>query len=134
MIYLTIRTDKPEAEIGLFDGDRQMEYIVWQAHRELSTTIHLRLNELLDKQQKKWQDVQGIVAFAGPGSFTGLRIGLSVANALASSLSIPIVGIEGEEQWIQRGQHRLQAGEQDVIALPEYGADVHITPPKRLPS
>lgn len=134
MIYITIRTDKPDAEVGIFDGDRQLDYTVWLAHRQLAETIHQTLNELLKRQNKDWKNVQGIVTYAGPGSFTGLRIGLTVGNALAFSLNIPIVAIEGEEQWIQKGYHRLEAGEQDEVALPVYGAEANITAPKRLPS
>lgn len=134
MIYITIRTDKPEAEVGLCNGGQQLAYTVWHAHRQLATTIHEKLEDLLKSQNLTWQDVKGIVCYAGPGSFTGLRIGLSVGNALSYSLHVPIVAIEGEEQWLQKGYHRLEAGEQDEIALPVYGGEVHITPPKRLPS
>jgi hypothetical protein len=58
-----------------------------------------------------------------------LRIGLTVANALTDSLNVPVVGSTGDE-WIQDGIKRLQAGENEKIILPEYGADVHITLPK----
>jgi tRNA threonylcarbamoyladenosine biosynthesis protein TsaB len=74
--------------------------------------------------------VQGIVAYQGPGSFTGLRIGLTVANALAYSLKVPIVATAGD-QWVKLGQSRLTRGESDQLALPEYGAPVHITLPKK---
>ena len=129
MIILTIRTDKPEAEIGLYDGQRQLEYEVWHAHRELSTTIHAKVEALLTRQHKQLQDVEGIVGFAGPGSFTGLRIGLNVANVLAYGLQIPVVG--AQEDWIESGIARLESGDHDIIALPEYGAPVHITQQKK---
>lgn len=130
MIILTIRTDKPEAEARLFEDQTQLAEIVWQAHRELGTTIHQKIDELLQTQQKQLHDVQGIVAFKGPGSFTGLRIGLSVANALSDGLGVPIVGATGEN-WQQAGIQRLQNGERDQVVMPEYGAPVHITEQKR---
>lgn len=131
MIILTIRTDKPEAEIGLYEDDKQLAYEVWTAHRQLAETIHAKIKSLLETQRKPLGQVQAIVAYKGPGSFTGLRIGLSVANALASSLHIPIVGIEGEDGWLERGLRRIQDKENDKIVLPEYGAPVHITEAKR---
>ncbi len=48
MIILTIRTDKPEAEIGLYDGEQQLAYEMWSAHRQLAETIHTKIKELLD--------------------------------------------------------------------------------------
>ena len=130
MIILTIRTDKPEAEIGLFNDKRQLAYITWPAHRELSVTIHHKLNELLTGQAKKLKDIEGIVCFKGPGSFTGLRIGLTVGNALAYSLEVPIVGTMGNN-WIESGILSLNTDGQKKVVLPEYGADVHITPPRK---
>lgn len=130
MIVLTIRTDNPEAEVGLFDQDAKLAYDTWHAHRELSTTLHRKIEELLKRQGKTLRDLNGIVCFQGPGSFTGLRIGLTVANAMAYGLSIPIVAAR-EDDWIQAGLARLKAGEDDRIALPHYGAPVHITPQKK---
>lgn len=127
MIILTIRTDKPEAEIGLFDNETQIAYEVWHAHRELSVTLLSRVETLLASQNKSLRNIDGIVGYTGPGSFTGLRIGLTVANTLAYALSIPIVGVADEENWIQRGKSRLQNGEHDPVVLPEYGASPHIT-------
>lgn len=129
-MILTLRTDKPEAEIGLYDGDRQVAYLTWQAHRQLAETIHRRIDELLTSQSMSLQDISAIVCFQGPGSFTGLRIGLSVANALAVATDVPIVATQGDN-WIQDGITRLSTGENDIQASPFYGADAHITPQKK---
>lgn len=130
MLILTLRTDKPESEIGLFDDQVQIAYEVWQAHRRLAETIHYKIAAILDANKKTWADVQGIVAYQGPGSFTGLRIGLSVANALASSNNIMIAAAT-DEQWIKTGIAELLAGNGSTVALPEYGAPVHITKQKK---
>ncbi|QQS20418.1 tRNA (adenosine(37)-N6)-threonylcarbamoyltransferase complex dimerization subunit type 1 TsaB [Candidatus Saccharibacteria bacterium] len=127
---LTLRTDKPEAEIGLYDGETQLGYESWQAHRELAETIHTKIKQLLEGYDKSWHDIQGLVVFEGPGSFTGLRIGLTTANALAQSLNIPIIASQNPK-WIETGVKKLIRGENDRIALPFYGAPVHITPQKK---
>jgi tRNA threonylcarbamoyladenosine biosynthesis protein TsaB len=130
MLILTLRTDKPESEIGLFDNDTQLSYVVWAAHRQLAETIHTKLQLQLQNLGKDWSDIEGIVAYQGPGSFTGLRIGLSVANALATSIGAPILGSTGTD-WIRTGIADILAGKGQTVALPEYGAPVHITTPKK---
>lgn len=130
MLILTIRTDKPEAEIGLYNDGEQLAYEKWPAHRELSITIHQKIQELLKSQNKKWQSIEGVICFKGPGSFTGLRIGLSVANTLAFSLGIPIVS-QQKNDWINKGVKQLQKGDNEKVALPKYGAPVRITKPRK---
>lgn len=130
MTILTIRTDKPEAEIGLFSNNEKLVYETWQAHRELSSTIHKKIHEILQAQDMDWQDIEGIVCFSGPGSFTGLRIGATVANTTAAALNIPVVGTNGED-WIKSGIEHVQNSKTAKLAVPFYGRDPHITTPKK---
>lgn len=130
MIILTLRTDKPEAELGLYDSETKLAYETWQAHRQLAETIHHKIEALLAGHGKTLHDIEGIICFQGPGSFTGLRIGLTVANAVAMSLSVPVVATQ-DKTWIEDGVARLRKGETDYPVLPEYGAPVHITQQKK---
>jgi len=130
MLVLTIRTDKSEAEIGLFDNEQKLAYETWAAHRRLAETIHTKIKQLLKSQHKDWQDIGGIICFKGPGSFTGLRIGLTVGNALAYGLGVPIVS-QQRTNWITNGITRITSGENEAVTLPEYGGDAHITLPKK---
>jgi tRNA threonylcarbamoyladenosine biosynthesis protein TsaB len=130
MIILTIRSDKPEAETGLFNDREQIAYTKWLAHLELSKTIHLKIKEILNKSSISLDDIEGIVCFKGPGSFTGLRIGLSVANALAYAQNISIVSTAGEA-WIQDGISELLNGKNEKLALPKYDRPAATTPPKK---
>jgi tRNA threonylcarbamoyladenosine biosynthesis protein TsaB len=129
MIIITIRSDKPEAELGIYRDQKQLAYDVWQAHRQLAETIHQHIDALLKQANVNLEAVEGIVVYKGPGSFTGLRIGLSVANALAYGLQVPIIG--AQDDWIEHGIEQLLAGKSDKVALPEYGAPVHITQQKK---
>lgn len=130
-MILTLKTDNPVAEIGLYKGDgSQLSYYKWQADRQLAKDLLKEIKGQLDAQKADWADVRGIVVFKGPGSFTGLRIGITVVNTLAYSMSAPIVAAEGED-WVQQGLDRLQKGGNDRLVLPLYGADAHITLPKK---
>lgn len=130
MIILSLRTDKPEAEVGLFKGETKIDYMIWQADRSLAETIHTRIEEILNKSSISLKDIKGIVAFQGPGSFTGLRIGLSVANALAYGLTVPVVARQ-DPKWLEQGIADLLAGKNDKIAQAYYGQDAKTTKPKK---
>jgi tRNA threonylcarbamoyladenosine biosynthesis protein TsaB len=130
MLILTMRTDNPEAELGLYDDEKQLTELIWQAHRQLAETLHQQIEALLSSKSKTLHDLQGIVCYQGPGSFTGLRIGISVANALAYSLQVPAVAVNGDD-WQRNGIIRLKNGQSDNILVPEYGAEVHITQQKK---
>jgi tRNA threonylcarbamoyladenosine biosynthesis protein TsaB len=129
MLILTIKTDQPDAELTLFDNQKRLTSLTWPAHRQLAETIHYKMRELLTANARQLTDLEAVAVFAGPGSFTGLRIGISVANALADSLQIPIVGGSGES-WRADCVEKLLAGKNDEIVVPEYGSPPHITPPK----
>lgn len=130
MLIMTIRTDSPQSELGLYQDRVQLAYVSWQAHRELGRTVHSKIKELMESQNYVMDDIAGVVAFRGPGSFTGLRIGLTVADALAYGNACPIVGSAGKS-WIDDGLTRLLAGEDDRIVTPEYGAEANITTPRK---
>jgi tRNA threonylcarbamoyladenosine biosynthesis protein TsaB len=130
MIILTIRTDNPRAEIGLYDDAGQLIYERWQAHRQLAETIHRKISELLEKQGISLQDIKAIAVYEGPGSFTGLRIGVTVANALANALSVPVTATTGDD-WKEKAISLLRDGKGQNSVMPEYGSTVHVTQPRR---
>jgi tRNA threonylcarbamoyladenosine biosynthesis protein TsaB len=130
MIILAIKTDQPESMFALYDDHKALAHVKYLAHRDLGRTIHIKILELLKSQKMNWPDVEGIVCFKGPGSFTGLRIGLTVANSLAYGLEIPIVGGRGEN-WCPEAIDEMLAGQNDKSVNPFYGSEPHITQPKK---
>jgi tRNA threonylcarbamoyladenosine biosynthesis protein TsaB len=102
---------------------------IWESDRLLSSQLLEHLSGLLSRQRLTWDALSGLVVFRGPGSFTGLRIGVTVANAIAYAQDIPIVGATGDD-WVQAGLKRLAAGQTDTQVVPHYGAPPNITKPK----
>ena len=65
----------------------------WQSHHRHGEELLQRINELLAEAAVGRGDLTGVVVGTGPGSFTGLRIGLATAKTIAYSLDIAIVGV-----------------------------------------
>jgi tRNA threonylcarbamoyladenosine biosynthesis protein TsaB len=130
MQILTIRTDIPEAEIGLFNNDKKQQYQIWTAHRILAETLNKKIDELLKTNKMTLKDLNGILVYEGPGSFTGLRIGITVANAMSYGLQIPVFCSTGPD-WVKDGINGLLSGKNSKIVVPKYGAEPHITVQKR---
>jgi len=128
-MILLLDTSTPVCKVSFVDGDWRFDD-EWESGRTLAKGLLSYLQANMQKNGKTWTDISGIVAFQGPGSFTGLRIGLTVLNTIADSEAIPIVGATGDN-WQADGLARLAAGENDGLVMPEYGAEAHITTPRK---
>jgi tRNA threonylcarbamoyladenosine biosynthesis protein TsaB len=126
-VILLLRTDSDMAEVRLCN-EKELLLDRWEAGRKLSGELLTHIKKALQKNDADWGSLEGVVVFEGPGSFTGLRIGATVANTIAYAQSIPIVGTGGED-WAERGLKRLADGENDMQVIPFYGAEPNITKP-----
>jgi tRNA threonylcarbamoyladenosine biosynthesis protein TsaB len=129
-MILYLKTDSPWCELYLRDNNGEMIDGSWQADRQLAKDLLRRVENLLHEHSALWKDLTGLVVFCGPGSFTGLRIGITVMNTIAYAESLPIVGVQGDE-WQHDGEARLRAGENDRVVTPEYGREARITKPRK---
>ena len=98
----------------------------WAATKQLSEELPGKIEDALSSLSLMFSDVSGIVVYRGPGSFTGLRIGITVVNTIADQVPCPIVGTNGDN-WIEEGLEKLKLDENDRIVLPEYGGEANIT-------
>lgn len=106
--------------------------------REMARLSLKFIKDSLQAEGLSYEDLSGIVAFAGPGSFTGLRIGVTIANSLADSLEIPIIGALNPDQlpstesdeWRLIGAQKISQ-HNDKIVRPFYGRDARITKPRK---
>lgn len=114
----------------VIDDDDVMHESFWQADRQLARGLLSYLSKQLETVGAELKGVTGIGVMKGPGSFTGLRIGITVCNTLADSLEIPIVGQSSSTDWAETALQRLRRGENEVMVMPEYGRPAHITAQK----
>lgn len=128
-MILLIDSSQMLVRLTLIDGTTRYDY-EWEAGRQFAHEFLGYLRDRLADHNWTLRNITGIGVFRGPGSYTGLRIGMSVLNTLADSLAVPIVGAVGEN-WMGECEQRLQGGENDQIAMPEYGGDAHVTQPRK---
>lgn len=129
-MYLGIRTDAPLAEFYIYEGSTLRAEKTWQADRQLALGLLSQLEQFLSENAASFSDLSGLFVYRGPGSFTGLRIGITVMNTASYALSLPIVGEDGE-LWIEDSVRRLIKSENDEIVLPLYGSEARITQPRK---
>lgn len=89
MLKLYIDTsNNQEIKVQLdFDGKKK-DYSE-EVNKSIEKTLGL-INKVLEKNNLKINDIDKIYVKKGPGSFTGLRIGISIANALSFALEKPL--------------------------------------------
>lgn len=126
MLSLAIRTDSSLAELVLVDDDVKVNEVKWEADRKLATTLLSKIAQLITDCNVTEDQIRGVIFYAGPGSFTGLRIGATVANTYAYAQEIPIVSATGDG-WLADGIRLLSSGAGEKLVLPEYGGEAHVT-------
>ena len=123
-------TSTPNCYLALDDGQSEIKEYNWYADRNLANGLLRYIVDKLEDSSVTLNDLSGIGIKKGPGSFTGLRIGLTVANTLATELHIPIVGATNEN-WLAECRRLLAIGQSHQIIMPSYGQSPNITLPIR---
>lgn len=130
MNFLLLDTSTPICNIVVVSDDGEHSYHQWQADRALAKGLLAYIESTLREHNLTIHTIKGIGVFQGPGSFTGLRIGMTIVNTIADTASIPIVGSVGED-WAVTAERRLRNDENDQVVLPIYGSDARITMPRK---
>ncbi|MGI9148645.1 MAG: tRNA (adenosine(37)-N6)-threonylcarbamoyltransferase complex dimerization subunit type 1 TsaB [Chloroflexota bacterium] len=92
-LLLALDTSTSVASVALFDGRSVLSETTWLAGREHSTRVLVEVQAALARVGRTPHDLTGLVVARGPGSFTGVRVALSVAKGIAAGLSVPLWGI-----------------------------------------
>jgi tRNA threonylcarbamoyladenosine biosynthesis protein TsaB len=97
-LALAIDTATRHPTLALFDGAGTLGGVrQWQSQHRHGEELLQQLNELLRAASAEPRDLDAVVVGVGPGSFTGLRIGLATAKTIAYSLDVPVVGVSTTE-------------------------------------
>jgi tRNA threonylcarbamoyladenosine biosynthesis protein TsaB len=90
---LGIEAATPVATVGIVDGEKVLSERLLNNGRTHSVNLLPMIKGVLEDAGVVPASLEGIAVSSGPGSFTGLRIGLSTAKTLAQVWKIPVVGV-----------------------------------------
>ncbi len=92
-MQLAIDTSTDTASLALVQDSEVLAELTWHCGQNHTTQLLPHLSHLLNQADLSLQSADCIIVARGPGSYNGLRVGISTAKGLAFSLDIPIVSI-----------------------------------------
>lgn len=92
-MLLAIDTATHRASIALHDGTFLRGECTWESGNRHTVTLVPRIDQILTASEITPDDLTAVAICIGPGSYTGVRIGVAVAKGLASAQKLPLIGI-----------------------------------------
>ena len=115
-LILVIETATKNCSLALCENGITTESIDYNdgnfSHAE---KLHVFIEEILSKSDKEFKDLSAIAVSKGPGSYTGLRIGVSTCKGLCYGLNIPLIAIETLEILARTYLEKNEIAEQDLL-------------------
>ena len=93
-MILVINTSGQNLEFVL--GDKYKSVVV----EKQSVALPVETEKFITECGATWQDITAIGVVVGPGSFTGIRLGIAYAKGIAMGLNIPVVGISAFDLYL----------------------------------
>ena len=134
MRLLAIDTTSEFASIALAEGDRVLEEVALHSPDGFAHVMFPEIEALLARHNLKITDIEGFAAAAGPGSFTGVRVGLTAAKGLAEATGRKVVAVSNLQAIASFGTRALRAPVIDArrgdIFGAVYDADLRLVAPE----
>jgi tRNA threonylcarbamoyladenosine biosynthesis protein TsaB len=116
VLILSLDTSSPSGSVAILRDELTLGVISTRAEENYSSRIFRHLDFLLSDLSLKLDDFDVFAVSAGPGSFTGLRVGLTAAKGWAEVYRKPVVGVSALEAVA------FQARGSSVVAVPALDA------------
>lgn len=117
-VILNIETSSRICSVAL-TADGMVEYhIESEEPMQHASLLALYVDKALDYITRREMKLDAIAVSIGPGSYTGLRIGLSMAKGLAFSLDVPIIGVPTLELLAVKAMFGYRDAEGDELLVP----------------
>jgi tRNA threonylcarbamoyladenosine biosynthesis protein TsaB len=114
-LILNIETSTPVCSIALAENDNILALRESTEEKSHAGNLAVFIEEILNEKKISVQDLDAIAIGKGPGSYTGLRIGVATAKGLAYGAKIPLVAVSTLETLVRFGLQRM---EKDKLPVP----------------
>ena len=122
MLTLAINTASQESAVALIHEGVLLGEVSWESAANESKKVIPSAEKILKEADKAWQDLTHVFVVKGPGSYTSLRVGISIANALAWQLNIPLITTDVYAIW----KHRIDPQVENPLIAVAAGRDFYI--------
>jgi tRNA threonylcarbamoyladenosine biosynthesis protein TsaB len=92
-LLLSIETSTSICSVALHEEDHLIQSIENEIPQSASSQLAIMIHQALESVKKKPNQIQAVVVSAGPGSYTGLRIGVATSKGICFALNIPLLSI-----------------------------------------
>lgn len=125
MNLLAIDTSASLCAAAISDGERELGRVVLDIGKGHAEHLMAVIEEALAKSGLAYRDLARIAVAIGPGSFTGIRVGVSTARGLALALGVPAVGVSNLEAVADEARPQF-AGQSIMVAFLSARETVHL--------
>jgi tRNA threonylcarbamoyladenosine biosynthesis protein TsaB len=119
---LALDTTGEHGSIALTEGDRVVEEVALHSPDGFAHVIFGEIERLLDRHRLRLADLHGFASASGPGSFTGVRVGLTAAKGLAEATKRQVVAVSNLQALSWFGTRPLRGTVIDARRGEIYGA------------
>ncbi|MCR4416765.1 MAG: tRNA (adenosine(37)-N6)-threonylcarbamoyltransferase complex dimerization subunit type 1 TsaB [Ignavibacteria bacterium] len=118
MKLLSISTASDVLSLSLVEDDRMISYFESEGNKRHAELISPEIKHLMESSRLKFSDLDGVCVNLGPGSFTGLRVGLSIAKGIVFGANLKLYGYTNFEEFLKQAVSKEKIDGKCAILIP----------------
>lgn len=122
MICLAVNTATTVLSVALLEDEKVLHLFETAETRDQGNLLLKHVGEALKKTGRSYNDIDLLAVVTGPGSFTGIRIGLAAMRGIALAAAKPIAGLTSFEMFAENHEGKINA-----VAVESWREELYFT-------
>lgn len=118
MKLLSISTASDTLSLNIVENENIIASFETRGNRQHAELIAPKIKELMERANLKFHDLDGVCVNLGPGSFTGLRVGLSTAKGIVYGANVHLYGYTNFEELLYRSMFEKNISGKVAVLIP----------------
>ena len=97
MIRILLDSSNTAMAVGIIDNDKIIASTSYEAWQRQSEVMIPELSKILNENRYTYKDIQDVVVAIGPGSYTGVRIAITIAKTISAAIGCPLYPVSSLE-------------------------------------